>query len=84
MKPRPTLKITEYKLKIKVKNTGALTWSRNGDNPVYLSYHWIDFNSKEVVVFDGKRSIIPEDGVNIGGEVVFDLTVVTPSGLIPG
>ncbi len=70
---------TEYKLKIKVKNTGALTWSRNGDNPVYLSYHWIDFNSKEVVVFDGKRSIIPEDGVNIGGEVVFDLTVVTPS-----
>ncbi len=70
---------TEYKLKIKVKNTGALTWNRNGDNPVYLSYHWIDFNSKEVVVFDGKRSIISEDGVNIGGEVVFDLTVIAPS-----
>jgi len=70
---------TGYKLKIKVKNTGALTWNRNGDNPVYLSYHWIDFNSKEVVVFDGKRSIIPEDGVDIGGEAVFDLTVITPS-----
>jgi LCP family protein required for cell wall assembly len=70
---------TEYKLKIKVKNTGALTWNRNGDNPVYLSYHWIDFNSKEAVVFDGKRSIISEDGVNIGGEVVFDLTVIAPS-----
>ncbi|MBU4483568.1 MAG: LCP family protein [Actinobacteria bacterium] len=70
---------TEYRFKIKVKNTGALTWNRNGNNPVYLSYHWIDFNSKEKVVFDGKRSIIPEDGVNAGGEIVFDLTVISPS-----
>lgn len=70
---------TEYKFKIKVKNTGALTWNRNGDNPVYLGYHWIDFNSKEMVVFDGKRSIIPEDGVNADNEVVFDFTVISPS-----
>ena len=70
---------TEYKFKIKVKNTGALTWNRNGDNPVYLGYHWIDFNSKEMVVFDGKRSIIPEDGVNADNEVVFDSTVISPS-----
>jgi LCP family protein required for cell wall assembly len=70
---------TEYKFKIKVKNTGALEWNRNGDKPVYLSYHWIDFNSRESVVFDGKRSIIPEDGVSIGDEVTFNLTVVSPS-----
>jgi len=70
---------TEYRFKIKVKNTGALTWNRNGDNPVYLGYHWIDFNSKEMVVFDGKRSIIPEDGVNADNEVVFDSTIIPPS-----
>jgi len=70
---------TEYRFKIKVKNTGALTWNRNGDNPVYLGYHWIDFNSKEMVVFDGKRSIIPEDGVNADSEVVFDFTIISPS-----
>jgi len=70
---------TEYKFKIKVKNTGALTWNRNGDNPVYLGYHWRDFNSKEMVVFDGKRSIISEDGVNVDNEVVFDFTVISPS-----
>jgi len=70
---------TEYRFKIKVKNTGALTWNRNGDNPVYLGYHWIDFNSKEMVVFDGKRSIIPEDGVNADNEVVFDSIIIPPS-----
>ena len=70
---------TEYRFKIKVKNTGALTWNRNGDNPVYMGYHWIDFNSKETVVFDGKRSIIPEDGVNADNEVVFNSTIISPS-----
>ncbi len=70
---------TEYKFKIKVKNTGALQWNKNGDNPVYLGYHWIDFNSKKMVVFDGKRSIIFQDGVNVGDEVIFDLTVISPS-----
>ncbi|MDY0027517.1 MAG: LCP family protein [Candidatus Humimicrobiaceae bacterium] len=70
---------TEYKFKIKVKNTGALEWNRNGDNPVYLGYHWIDFRTKKVVVFDGKRSIISRDGVDVGEEEVFDLTVVSPA-----
>jgi len=70
---------TRYKYKIRVKNTGVLSWNKNGDSPIYLSYHWKDFNSKEWVVFDGKRSIIPQDGVNVGDEVVFDLTIVSPS-----
>jgi LCP family protein required for cell wall assembly len=70
---------TQYKYKIRVKNTGALSWNKNGDNPIYLGYHWIDFNNKETVVFDGKRSIISEDGVNVGEEIVFDLAVISPS-----
>jgi LCP family protein required for cell wall assembly len=70
---------TEYKFKIRVKNTGNLTWNMNGDNPVYLSYHWIDFDSREVVVFDGERSIISQDGIDVGEETVFDLDIVSPS-----
>ncbi len=70
---------TRYKYKIRVKNTGALSWNKNGDNPIYLGYHWIDFNNKKTVVFDGKRSIIPQDGVNVGDEIVFDLAVTSPS-----
>lgn len=70
---------TLYKYKIRVKNTGALSWNKNGDNPVYLGYHWIDFNNKETVVFDGRRSIISKDGVNVGDEIVFDLNVLSPS-----
>ena len=70
---------TEYIYRIKVKNTGALTWNRNGTNPIYLGYHWIDFNTKEMVVFDGKRSIISNDGVEVGQETEFDLKVIAPS-----
>jgi len=70
---------TEYKFKVRVKNTGNLTWNMNGDSPVYLGYHWIDFNSREVVVFDGERSIISQDGINVGEETVFDLNVISPS-----
>ena len=70
---------TEYKFKIKVKNTGTLTWNKNGGNPIYLGYHWIDFNTKEIVVFDGERSIISNDGVDVGQEAEFDLKIVAPS-----
>ena len=69
---------TTYTYKIKVKNTGDLTWNRNGGNPIYLGYHWIDFNTREVVVFDGRRSIISNDGVDVGQEVTFDLRVISP------
>ncbi len=68
-----------YTYRIKVKNTGTLVWNRNGDNPIYLGYHWIDFNTKETVVFDGERSIISDDGVDVGQEAEFDLKIVAPS-----
>jgi LCP family protein required for cell wall assembly len=68
-----------YTYRIKVKNTGDLTWNRNGTNPIYLGYHWIDFNTREMVVFDGRRSIISNDGVAVGDEVEFDIRITAPS-----
>lgn len=68
-----------YTYRIKVKNTGDLIWNKNGDNPIFLGYHWIDFNTKEMVVFDGRRSIISNDGIEVGQEVEFELMIVAPS-----
>ena len=68
----------EYTYRTKVKNTGALTWNRNGTNPIYLGYHWIDFNTKEMIVFDGERSIISYDGVEVGQETEFDIKIIAP------
>jgi len=67
-----------YTYRIKVKNTGDLTWNKNGSNPIFLGYHWIDFNTKEMVIFDGRRSIISSDGIEVGQEVEFELIIVAP------
>ena len=69
----------EYSFEIKVENTGTLTWDKGGDNPVYLSYHWIDFENKEMVIFDGKRSYLPELEVKPGDEAIFNMRVKSPS-----
>jgi len=68
-----------YTYRVKVKNTGDLTWNRNGTNPIFLGYHWIDFNTREMVVFDGRRSIISNDGVGVGDEIEFDMRITAPS-----
>lgn len=65
--------------KIKIKNTGAITWERDSENPVFLSYHWIDFESKEMVVFEGERSFLPKKEVKPGEEAVFNINVKAPS-----
>jgi LCP family protein required for cell wall assembly len=68
----------EYNFKIIVKNTGVLTWDKGGENLVYLSYHWIDFKSKEMIVFDGYRSVLPQQQVKPGEKVIFDIKVKSP------
>lgn len=67
-----------YKFIIKVKNTGSLTWERGGANPVYISYHWLDFATKKTVVFDGERSYLPVDRVGPGEEVDIEVRVMSP------
>lgn len=67
-----------YNIGVKVKNTGAIRWENKGVNPVFLGYHWINFDTKEMVVFDGPRSVMPQDAVNPGEEVTFDMRVNAP------
>ena len=67
-----------YEIQVKVKNTGAITWERGGKNPVLIGYHWINFDTKEMTVFDGKRSMLPQDSVAPGEEVTFDMQISAP------
>ena len=67
-----------YNIGVKVKNTGAIRWENKGANPVFLGYHWINFDTKEMVVFDGPRSAMPQAAVNPGEEVTFDMRVNSP------
>lgn len=70
---------TYYNFKLKAKNTGAITWTRSGSNPFLAGYHWIDFENKKMVVFDGDRAFLSKEEVNPGEEVEFELKVKTPS-----
>ena len=67
-----------YNVNVKVKNTGAIKWENGGATPVFLGYHWINFDTKQMVVFDGKRAVIPQATVNPGEEVTFNLQINSP------
>jgi polyisoprenyl-teichoic acid--peptidoglycan teichoic acid transferase len=64
--------------KLKIKNTGTVDWNRGGENPFYLSYHWIDYETKKTVVFDGKRTYLPYDSVKAGQEIEVDIGILSP------
>ncbi|MBC7334518.1 MAG: LCP family protein, partial [Actinobacteria bacterium] len=64
---------TYYNVKLKAKNTGAITWRKSGDNPFFAGYHWIDFENKKMVVFDGDRAFLSKEEVKPGEEVEFEL-----------
>ena len=67
-----------YNINVKVKNTGAIKWENRGTNPVFIGYHWINFDTKETVVFDGRRSVLPQLVVNPGEEVTFEMKISSP------
>jgi len=67
-----------YQTLITVKNTGAEEWVRGGTEPFYLSYHWLDFETKKAVIFDGERTLLSQDRVSPGEEVQMNLQVLSP------
>jgi len=62
---------------ITLTNTGSLTWPKDGDNAVYLSYHWLD-SAWQVVVWDGLRTTLPKD-VSTGQSVTLSASLKAPS-----
>jgi hypothetical protein len=68
-----------YAFDLTIKNTGVSTWTKTGDNPYYLSYHWLDFETKKAVVFDGERTYLPVDSVEPGQDIDVNVKIVTPA-----
>ncbi len=60
----------EATVTVQVRNLGALTWEHLPPTPVALSYHWLDADSGNIVVFDGVRSELPYDVPPGGGATV--------------
>jgi O-Antigen ligase len=61
---------SEAAVTFEVRNLGALTWQHLPPTPVVLSYHWLDADSGNVVVFDGLRTELPDDVAPGGGATV--------------
>ncbi len=60
---------------VTVRNDGALIWPQNGDNPVHLTYKWLD-DEGNVVVADGLRTqlgrkVPPLDEITLDARVQF-------------
>jgi|GEM_PF-7049099 len=66
-----------YSIPMQVKNMGTMSWPAGGDNPVHLSYHWVD-SSGNVVIFDGARTNLPAD-LAPGNSVTLNANVTPPT-----
>jgi hypothetical protein len=64
-------------LPVEVRNEGARLWPSTGEQPVVLSYHWVDAVSGKAEIVDGARSALPRD-VAPGEEVQVLARVIAP------
>jgi FkbM family methyltransferase len=55
----------ESEISVEVSNQSDQTWSSGGPNPVNISYHWLD-EDWNMVVFDGVRTSLPDEGIQPG------------------
>ncbi|MBN1658986.1 MAG: discoidin domain-containing protein [Anaerolineae bacterium] len=62
---------------VRVRNDGALTWTPGGNNPIQISYHWLD-QERNVVVADGLRTPLPR-AVAPGEEVAVNASLKFPN-----
>lgn len=46
---------------VMVTNTSVRTWPAGGMQPVSVSYHWIQPDSRRVLILDGERTPLPRD-----------------------
>jgi hypothetical protein len=64
-----------YSSNITIENTGAEKWDRNGDNPVYVSYHWL--KDGKVLMWDSIRNKLPCDMLP-GDTIKMDMNIGAP------
>lgn len=65
-------------IKVKLQNTSSATWNYTGSNPVHLSYHWINTDTGQTVVWDGLRTNFSADVAPLGS-ITVDTQVTVPA-----
>ncbi|MCL7420749.1 MAG: hypothetical protein M8364_07595 [Methylobacter sp.] len=68
----------EKLLDVVVSNNGMQYWKSDASKPVVLSYHWRDATS-EMVVYNGKRTALPKEGLGPGESINLSMRVMAPS-----
>ncbi|KAB7763579.1 hypothetical protein CEK68_15370 [Xanthomonas sp. LMG 12461] len=67
---------TTVEIKVQVVNDGPETWYSEGDNPVFLCYHWCTAEN-EMVVYDGIRSRLADSCI-VPGRISEHLMHIAP------
>jgi hypothetical protein len=62
---------------ITIQNRGLVTWRSSGLRPVALSYHWLDPQTRRVVRYNGRRTLLPQ-AIDPGGALLLNAEVQAP------
>jgi ADP-heptose:LPS heptosyltransferase len=66
-----------FTLSVEVKNLSKHLWTSEGPNSINISYHWLDEDGN-MVVFDGKRTPLPEGGIATGESKIVSAQIYAP------
>src|SRR5205823_2334251 len=62
---------------VTVRNDGPMIWRAQGALAVHLSYHWLSEDRRQIVFFEGARTVLPHD-VGPGESVGLQAALVAP------
>lgn len=62
---------------VTIRNDGPMLWRASGALSVRLAYHWKSEDKKQILVFEGRRTLLPHD-VEPGESVTVDATLAAP------
>lgn len=66
-----------YTVPVAVENSGRIAWEPEGLRPIRLSYHWLDAETRQVVRFNGRRTVLPRP-IAPGERVTLQATLQAP------
>ena len=66
-----------FSFRVTVYNGSDRQWESAGPNPIHIAYHWLD-EDWSMVVFDGKRTKLPEGGIPPGDSAEVEIAILPP------
>src|SRR5207244_1728710 len=74
----PSLAAREWvTVPVTARNDGPMIWRAQGALAVHLGYHWLSEDRRQIVYFEGARTVLPHD-VGPGESVALRASLVAP------